>query len=584
MIKELTHYDEWANEESQDQEELYPQGKDGLIAQHQRDFKTVAFDVEDPPEEFMAQGEDLVHMAPIGNFSTIGVIAPRYSPRIPTKTNIKKSVIFDMMAPHCTEPAILSPSDPRNISGNSPLQRVLNKEGEATKMFPRREFRFAVADMQMELVMPKPRDMTKLLTMQDVLGGNEDVQAMNLASSPGFPWVAYRKGRGKAGLISNDGFGNYTLEPELSKYVTRGVNMLINGTRPFNWWLICLKGERRTNDRVADGNTRGFTIAPAHVTVIHRIFFIDFITAFQRNKLQSFSAIGIDPPTEWETMLRRMEEVSDAGFDGDFSCFDGKLQPECIEAAIESISDWYDDYADGLYIEVGNYRHRLKSEECRRIRRLLCDEIIHTNQIAMNCGYQKHQGIPSGCALTVILNTMVNAIYLRSAFYSITGMFKAGAFREHVRETIYGDDNMLAVSSELQPIFNFDSVAKFFAEHGIKYTPAEKTAEGVPIRPLSELGFLKRKTGWYEGRVRVPLMSRDTIHELCNWVRADVEEMEVPQLMENLRDAQDFMFFYGKLEYETFLRKLNTCLGAVGLQRVPSAFEIMDTCYRTKIA
>jgi len=125
---------------------------------------------------------------------------------------------------------------------------------------------------------------------------------------------------------------------------------------------------------------------------------------------------------------------------------------------------------------------------------------------------------------------------------------------------------------------------RFFAEHGLEYTPAEKHAEGVPIRDLSELGFLKRKTGWFENRVRVPLMSKDTIYELTNWLRIKDSAEAEDQLRSNIHDASWFMFFYGINEFRNFRTEVNDALSAIGLDKSPDTYDLFYQTFLEKLA
>lgn len=532
----------------------------------------------------LGQGLEM-RVSPQGYFTPIGAVLPQYAPRQHEKTDIRPTPIFDKVRQHVTEPSVLTNRDPRNKSGHSPLMMGINKYGRKTVPFDPAVRRYAKAEVGLEMTMPFPRERTINLDMNYVLHGDSTgVNAMNLSSSPGFPWVSMRRGTGKSWLIDNDENGVYTLKPELANAVCVDLDKLTDCQIPNTVWIDCMKDERRKLRKIEEGKTRLFTIAPVHFTVITRIFFIDFINAFQRNKLKSFSAIGIDCESfDWEMFWRRMEEVSNSGFDGDFGCFDGTLFPECMDDCSEIISDWYDDNVDGIRVVIGEREYVWTQQQCRLIRRMIISMIIHTCQLVMNTLYMTHQGMPSGCALTVIINTMVNAMYLRIAFYSLVGRREPGLYNKTVRDGIYGDDNALAVATEMQSMFNFVSVSKFFREHGLEYTPAEKDSEGVAIRPLSELGFLKRKTAWFQNRVRVPQMDKDTIYEMLNWVRAKDDGDVVPQLYSNIRDASWFMFFYGIKAYRSFRFELNQQLERAGLDKSPDFFELFHESFISKI-
>jgi len=413
---------------------------------------------------------------------------------------------------------------------------------------------------------------SNVIDMQWVLHGSGDgSNAINLNTSPGHPWVCKKPkdAKGKHWLINNDGLGNCEMTSELEKAIIKRLETYKKGERPFEMWIDCKKDEIRPIEKVKAGKTRIFTIAPVDFTIVCRMFFLHFIEAFQKNNCNGFSAVGLDPLVDWERMWKRMEEVgSKCAFDGDFGTYDGSLKPDCIDEAIEGISDWYDMMVDGLVIKIGEtFKMEFTAEECRMIRKLIADAIIHTVQMAKDCAYQSHQGNPSGNPLTAILNSIVNELYLRIVFYICVKRCELGLFDKTVREEVYGDDNVVNVREDFAELFNFQTVSKVFAEYGIEYTTAEKSAGvGLKYKPLKELRFLKQGIGLYKNVVRVPLMAKDTIYELTNWVSTKMPPVE--QLYDNLNCAMRYIMLYGKQDFELFKNEVNKALVSEGLTRI----------------
>ena len=156
-------------------------------------------------------------------------------------------------------------------------------------------------------------------------------------------------------------------------------------------WIDTLKDERRKLEKISTGKTRVFTIPPVDFTLLCRKYFLAFAVHFYNQRRDSFTAVGITPESsDWDEMWRYLRESSDRGFAGDYSGWDGNLSPMFIAGVCEIINRWYDD-----------------GETNALVRRVLFDEMIHTQQVAMNLVYYTHVGNPSGNALTVIINTIV---------------------------------------------------------------------------------------------------------------------------------------------------------------------------------
>jgi len=539
---------------------------------------TRGLSVEPPPTEIFDQGKEVPSIFPNGNFTHYGVVKSEYQVHQPTKTAIAPSLIFDKVRAHVCEPACLRENDPRNLSGMSPLQQGIDKYGTPTKQFPRRLLKFAAREVfntYAELDWPAQNNVVEM--QWTLCGSGDGSNAINLNTSAGHPWVCKKPkdAKGKHWLLENDGCGNVTMTSEMEAAVCDRLDKYARGIRPFEAWTDCKKDEIRPLAKIEAGKTRIFTIAPVDFTIVCRMFFLHFIEAFQRNNCKGFSAVGLDPLVDWERMFKRMEEVgTKCAFDGDFGTYDGSLKPDCINESVDSISDWYDMHVDGLTIVVSeNKIYHFTAEQCRVIRSLIADAIIHTNQLVRDCLYQSHQGNPSGNPLTAILNSKVNALYLRIVFYLCVGKCELGLFGKTVREEVYGDDNIVNVREDFAELFNFQTVSKTLAEYGIEYTTADKQKGDslFKYKPLKDLRFLKQGVGLYKNCVRVPLMDKNTIYELTNWVSTKMPPID--QLYDNLDCALRYMALYGKQDFDLFKKDVNDALYSIGLTRVMMDYE-----------
>jgi hypothetical protein len=98
---------------------------------------------------------------------------------------------------------------------------------------------------------------------------------------------------------------------------------------------------------------------------------------------------------------------------------------------------------------------------------------------------------PSGHPLTVIINSIVNSLYMRFAWFSLKPKNFAGKFHEHVHLMTYGDDNIMGVSREAS-WFNHTAISDVLSSSGVIYTMADKEQKSVPFLHISQTSFLKR--------------------------------------------------------------------------------------------
>jgi hypothetical protein len=104
---------------------------------------------------------------------------------------------------------------------------------------------------------------------------------------------------------------------------------------------------------------------------------------------------------------------------------------------------------------------------------------------------------PSGHPLTVIINGLVNALYVRYS-WALAGN-DLSDFKESVSLMTYGDDNIMGVARHID---NFDHTVLVdkLSTIGVVYTMADKETASVPFVNISDVTFLKR--GWrYEPEI-----------------------------------------------------------------------------------
>jgi len=138
--------------------------------------------------------------------------------------------------------------------------------------------------------------------------------------------------------------------------------------------------------------------------------------------------------------------------------------------------NWYDRH-------FPNNKHQL-------VRKVLCQESLHSPNLAKNVLYQMFCGMPSGFGLTVECNDFVNQLYMRYCWKVITKE-PLSNFYKNCYICTYGDDIIMSVSNQKKEIFNFESIQNLLEEYNIAFTPASKDETSYKTLPLNEVTFLK---------------------------------------------------------------------------------------------
>lgn len=491
---------------------------------------------------------------PQGNFSIYGSVNGKQAVHLSTDTNIVKTPIFDKVVKHVTEPAILTTSDPRNVLKVSPIKKSVEKYGFISDSFDALEIKIA-KDWLSNKVMNAPLHGPKrVLFPSEMINGAlfDHFEPLNMKTSPGYPYIhdRHKVGTGKNYLFRGQP-GTYEMkDPQLIERFNEREAAALCGERVSSIWMDCLKDERRKFAKIESVSTRTFTIPPIDFTLLCRKYTLAFTAHWMSNRFLLPHAQGIDPTgPEWSKLWMYFEEVSYRGFAGDFSSFDGKLMPSLIIAAYEIIAGWYGEH--------------------KQVYDVLASETIHTMQMCLNTLYATHTGNPSGNPLTTVLNSMVNIMYMYIVYRRLSIQHDANEitnFDQNIRLMVFGDDNICTVS-EKAPWFNLSNVSTVFRQVGIDYGSAMKDGSEYGLKDIGELTFLKRGFNIQFGRKRVMCpIDENTIGELTNWIRKGPDPDKL--FYDNLENALDEAFFYGKDYYQDFYNRLNVTLKSSGLNTI----------------
>jgi hypothetical protein len=476
-------------------------------------------------------------LVPQGNFTILGALkTPIYQPE---KTKIRPSILHGRVAEVKKAPAVLSSFDTRMNVAVSPLRQGIEKYGNVAHNLDHELAKEALQHIFCTFKQFKT-SLRRVLSLDEAINGLpiEFAEPLVMDTSPGYPYtttmIREPGVKGKRNLFEGEP-GKYVIkDQELEVRTELRWRMALKGQRIASAWLDTLKDECRTLDRVKAGKTRVFTIAPVDFTIVFRRLFLGFNVFVMENCLNFFSAVGVNTQSlSWTDLMRELLKVSDVGLAGDYSGWDGNLSPILMNELCECINDWYDD-----------------EEEFKNARRIIFDEIIHTVQISVNTVYMKHIGNPSGNPMTTILNTILNAAYLRMVWLkNAPAEYRSLVFfDENVRDFEYGDDNILAIKKEVHDFFNPTTISETMKDFGLTYTAADKKGEAT-FEKVEQLTFLK--CGFRrEGHYFLPLLDWDTIENMVMWYRKSDFETPMELTISNINESLRAAFFYGKEKFE----------------------------------
>jgi len=373
------------------------------------------------------------------------------------------------------------------------------------------------------------------------------IPAIEMSTSAGLPYTEC--GLSKRAMIEVDSTGRPLMIKKgslLERRFTERHEMAKKGVQVYSEWFNTFKDERRPLEKI--NKTRIFCVGPLDFNLLVRKYAGCFIQHFIDTRRDHFGKVGLDVHSyEWHEFVESLYAVSDVGFDGDYSRYDGIFSSEVWYRIFDLIEDF----------TMGPDR------TFHNVYQTLAEESSHTIVRAGNIVYQKHGGNPSGHALTTIANCIQNAVFSRYVWYkkAPAHMRDFTIFGKNVVEANYGDDNLFSVSTEAIDFFNQNTYTEVMASIGVTYTDASKSEALTPYKPVIELSFLKCKIGKVEveGLNRfTALLSEETIREMLYWIRCDEGPLRRKEALDqNIESASLAVFQYGRQYYNEWRKKLD---------------------------
>jgi hypothetical protein len=355
----------------------------------------------------------------------------------------------------------------------------------------------------------KWKDKVHVLPHDFVLAGADGITAIDridLNTSMGWPLNTPKKKYVQPSERQVPGITEaLDVDPFIMDEVFRVEELLATGIRVYFVNRANLKDEptKFTKDKI-----RVFAGAPFALVYLVRKYFLTIVRFIQTNGFELETGVGINAQgPEWDALVRHLKRFGcDQGFDGDYSDFDQKQSPDW------TLEAW------GILYKVACESGYDERSLC--VMRGLITEIVYP--------IFEHDGIivqlfgsnPSGHPCTVIINNLVNQLYMRYAYYAreLPPDSARPSFARAIALMCYGDDNVAGPGPGFE-WFNLHSVTQELSKIGVKYTDASKRLDAPPLRKWEALSFLKRAFRYDQevGRYMGPLEEASICKSLHNY-------------------------------------------------------------------
>jgi hypothetical protein len=380
-------------------------------------------------------------------------------------------------------------------------------------------------------------DKIKMLEVytQDValngVAGVTFVDRLNISTSAGNPFK-----KSKKNFIHLDENNHIT---KLDDVIQERINMIeecySKGMRFHAQFCGHLKDEPTPTKKIISGKTRVFTGGEFAWSVVVRRYLLSHIRLIQNNPFIFEAMPGIvAQSSEWNRLYEYLiQHGEDRIIAGDYGKFDKRMAAPFILSAF-------------------NILIRLAKEAGWNDNDLLILKCISFDTAFPNIDFNgdliEIQGNPSGHPLTVIINCLVNSLYMRYAYSIISGK-ELDTFKRNVNLATYGDDNIMCVSQDC-PNFTHTRISVAMKLIGVEYTMADKEAESIPYINIKDSSFLKRSFRYDSdiGTIVAPL-EESSIHKmLTSYLDNGVLAPEAHSICV-IETALREYFFYGKEKF-----------------------------------
>lgn len=322
----------------------------------------------------------------------------------------------------------------------------------------------------------------------------------------------------------------------------------LKGERAYPIFKGCLKDEptKLTKDKV-----RVFQAAPIALQLLVRQYFLPIARALSMLPLTSECAVGINAHgPEWDTLAKHIRKFGhNRILAGDYSKYDLRMPAQVMFAAFRVMIDIAEEC--GYTAEDIQVMEGIASDICYPL-------------MAYNGDLIQHFGSnPSGQNLTVYINSIVNSLLLRCAYFDIYSETTT-PFNEMCAVVTYGDDVKGSVKEGWDD-YNHISVADFLRRHDMVFTMPDKESDPVPYMNDSEADFLKRKNVYSpETKHIMGVLDEESIFKSLHCV-LNSELSDEEHCATNVSGALNEWFLYGRSHFNMRVEQMTQVMDEAGI-------------------
>lgn len=334
----------------------------------------------------------------------------------------------------------------------------------------------------------------------------KDMGGLNMSTSAGFPGniLGLKKKRDYfyVNLSQTKPDFNLNLAKEEKASCERIIDQFSQCVPSLALFTDFPKDELRSEAKVFDLDTRLIAGSSQAFTIVVKMYCGDFCQMMLDTRIKNNSGLGINERSdEWEILFKHLTKFGLFQIVGDYKAYDANHTVQLIMAVATLMNMWYRD-----------------SEENQRVRISIFFVIAHSVHIRNGQIHAWNGGMPSGNALTPIINTIINELVM-IMIYEISVPKELGRYHKNVCGAFVGDDNIQGVKPDVLPYFNGKVVEKVAWDMlKYKFTSEDKIAEIQEYKSIYDSTFLKRK--WrkdpHYGRHSAPL-DINTLYDMCAW-------------------------------------------------------------------
>lgn len=401
------------------------------------------------------------------------------------------------------------------------------------------------------------------------LPGVRFVDKLNTNTSMGFPWNCTKKRYLNSDIdeIYPDGV-DFT--SEVWERVDKIEQCYREGKRAYPIFTGHLKDEPTALAKIEAKKTRVFTGGPVDWSIVVRSRLLTFVKLLQENKFLFEAGPGtVCQSSEWGHIHSYLTTFGDDRIiAGDYGKFDKRMIADFILAAFRIIAS--------VYEKAG-----FSPEEVREI--MCIGEDTAFPVVNANGDLVEFFGTnPSGHPLTVIINSIVNSLYMRYCYVILNPEHESVSFKNNVHLFTYGDDNIMGVDRTCD-WFNHTGIQVELAGIGVEYTMADKESQSVPFINIKDCQFLKRTWRFDTdiGDWLCPLEEASIHKSLTMWCPSKSID-EYAQMVAVISSANSEYFFYGRETFEKHHEFFKSVLAKdpysyyVGKSTLPSWGELVE--------